>query len=142
MNKQPYPYCKHGVYVGGCGIDYMCGACEMGDDEDPSPNDIVGWINNLNAKMDENVAKIEGWYLEGNVWRFGWPKMYATLLRDDTRKLREYERELAEARRWATNGDDTLWGQRRYEAQIKEWHQMDGSEQFNNLPFHVLDGSY
>ena len=26
--------CKHGVYVGGCGIDYMCGACELGDDED------------------------------------------------------------------------------------------------------------
>lgn len=27
-----YPYCVHGVYVGGCGADYMCGACEMGDD--------------------------------------------------------------------------------------------------------------
>lgn len=23
-------YCKHGVYVGGCGIDYMCGYCESG----------------------------------------------------------------------------------------------------------------
>jgi hypothetical protein len=21
--------CKHGVYVGGCGADYMCQACEM-----------------------------------------------------------------------------------------------------------------
>lgn len=21
-------YCKHGTYVGGCGIDYMCGQCE------------------------------------------------------------------------------------------------------------------
>jgi len=21
--------CKHGVYVGGCGIDYMCPQCEM-----------------------------------------------------------------------------------------------------------------
>ena len=21
-------YCPHGVYVGGCGIDYMCGICE------------------------------------------------------------------------------------------------------------------
>lgn len=26
-------YCKHGVYTGGCGIDYMCGACEMGYDQ-------------------------------------------------------------------------------------------------------------
>ena len=23
-------YCKHGVYVGGCGIDWMCGDCEAG----------------------------------------------------------------------------------------------------------------
>jgi hypothetical protein len=25
-------YCKHGVYVGGCMEDFMCGRCEMGDD--------------------------------------------------------------------------------------------------------------
>lgn len=25
--------CKHGVYVGGCGIDFMCGNCEMGYDQ-------------------------------------------------------------------------------------------------------------
>lgn len=24
-------YCPHGVYVGGCGIDWMCGACEGED---------------------------------------------------------------------------------------------------------------
>ena len=23
-------YCEHGVYVGGCGIDWMCGYCESG----------------------------------------------------------------------------------------------------------------
>lgn len=23
-------HCEHGVYVGGCGADYMCGACEDG----------------------------------------------------------------------------------------------------------------
>ena len=25
-------YCFHGVYVGGCGIDWMCGYCESGDE--------------------------------------------------------------------------------------------------------------
>lgn len=31
---QSYPgdTCKHGVYVGGCGVDYMCGRCEFGED--------------------------------------------------------------------------------------------------------------
>ena len=27
----PGDICKHGVYVGGCGEDLMCGACEAGD---------------------------------------------------------------------------------------------------------------
>jgi len=31
MQPEPYPYCPHGSYVGGCGIDYMCHPCEMGD---------------------------------------------------------------------------------------------------------------
>lgn len=25
-------YCRHGVYTGGCGIDFMCGLCESGYD--------------------------------------------------------------------------------------------------------------
>lgn len=25
-------YCEHGVYVGGCGIDWMCGRCESGEE--------------------------------------------------------------------------------------------------------------
>lgn len=27
----PGDTCKHGVYVGGCGVDVMCGACEGGE---------------------------------------------------------------------------------------------------------------
>jgi|WetSurMetagenome_2_1015567.scaffolds.fasta_scaffold280367_1 hypothetical protein len=27
----PGDVCKHGTYVGGCGIDWMCGKCEMGE---------------------------------------------------------------------------------------------------------------
>lgn len=27
----PGDTCKHGVYVGGCGADHMCGSCEDGD---------------------------------------------------------------------------------------------------------------
>lgn len=34
-------YCKHGVYVGGCGIDWMCGECEFGDD--PHWRDDYRW---------------------------------------------------------------------------------------------------
>lgn len=27
---ESYDYCPHGVYVGGCGIDWMCNWCESG----------------------------------------------------------------------------------------------------------------
>ena len=29
----PGDTCRHGVYVGGIGIDWMCGRCEFGEDE-------------------------------------------------------------------------------------------------------------
>ena len=27
----PGDVCKHGTYTGGCGIDWICGPCELGD---------------------------------------------------------------------------------------------------------------
>lgn len=27
----PGDTCKHGVYVGGCGVDWMCAHCELGE---------------------------------------------------------------------------------------------------------------
>lgn len=35
----PHDHCRHGAYVGGCGIDFMCHACEMGD-PDPTMADL------------------------------------------------------------------------------------------------------
>lgn len=29
----PGDVCPHGVYVGGCGIDWMCPVCELGEEE-------------------------------------------------------------------------------------------------------------
>lgn len=34
-NYYPGDCCEHGTYVGGCGIDYMCHPCEMGDGPPP-----------------------------------------------------------------------------------------------------------
>lgn len=32
-NYYPGDVCPHGMYTGGSGIDWMCGPCEMGDDD-------------------------------------------------------------------------------------------------------------
>lgn len=33
-------YCIHGMYVGGCGIDWICGACESGFTDSPTEADL------------------------------------------------------------------------------------------------------
>jgi hypothetical protein len=35
----PGDICPHGVYTGGCGADYMCGACEAGYDDAEEPTE-------------------------------------------------------------------------------------------------------
>lgn len=45
-------YCKHGVYVGGCGIDWMCQRCEDGI-PDPTPRE-------LRAELGRIVDDAEG----------------------------------------------------------------------------------
>lgn len=46
----PYDHCRHGVYVGGCGIDFMCHACEMGD-PDPTPRDLITQVDRLAREL-------------------------------------------------------------------------------------------
>jgi hypothetical protein len=55
-------YCRHGVYVGGCGIDWMCPACEFGDDEveDLPPFDFrVAALGRAESAYDGNVRVFE-----------------------------------------------------------------------------------
>jgi hypothetical protein len=57
-------YCVHGTYVGGCGIDWMCGACESGEDrrdfvqvaEDRLTN--WAWADALNGHARNNLKAI------------------------------------------------------------------------------------
>lgn len=39
----PAEHCRHGVYTGGCGYDFMCHACEMGD-PDPTPRELAATV--------------------------------------------------------------------------------------------------
>ena len=49
----PGDTCKHGVYVGGCGADYMCGACEMGEDD--NEEDLAAVENAYSESDDEDL---------------------------------------------------------------------------------------
>jgi len=43
---QTYPgdVCEHGTYVGGCGRDWLCGPCELGDTYIPTRKDTLGLV--------------------------------------------------------------------------------------------------
>jgi hypothetical protein len=50
----PHDHCSHGIYVGGCGIDYMCHACEIGDGL-PSKKIAEKFANLVRERFDPSV---------------------------------------------------------------------------------------
>lgn len=108
-------YCKHGNYVGGCGADYMCGACEMGD-PDVTVNDSLATIERLVAESAE-VAR-RGYELGIDVVTVElmntvvWDKLSAVLIAG-------YEA-IDEIRQWAEDDDDNDWMDRRHAAMEEE----------------------
>jgi len=158
MNQTPINVCIHGTYVGGCGIDYMCHACEMGDLE-LSPNDAFeaakrSWIRDMNAKVEDLmfVMKIHDEKIEAGYPRWGgeFSPFLAKVLRGEAKIFRRdteaiFKRDcayLAEATRWAEAPDDADWIYNRFAAWEHEWNRMSGDEQFASLPDYVLDGGY
>lgn len=50
--QSPYSgHCFHGTYVGGCGIDWMCGWCESGE-EGSSPHDYLSGNYRYSLALD------------------------------------------------------------------------------------------
>lgn len=58
-------YCFHGTYVGGCGIDWMCGWCESGEDGSSHYDFLSGSLrysfalSRIKAKV--RSARLEAW---------------------------------------------------------------------------------
>lgn len=101
-------YCKHGRYVGGCGIDWMCGPCELGE---PDPT-----VRELHEQFAEAISLV----VEAGV-RFWTNAPFASYVGD--RNMRQATATLgyiAEAREWATSDDDDEWLSRRHRAECDE----------------------
>ena len=75
-------YCIHGVYVGGCGIDWMCGNCEMGYDQ-WYPTTV--WHNEVVIRGEKSDHVLHGnkrWYNtieEANDSADKWESVFAEL---------------------------------------------------------------
>lgn len=140
MQKQDYPYCPHGNYVGGCGADYMCGQCEMGDE----PLSI-NTLRLLRRNSYTTMAHFLNLYmnlcgLTPALWQ-GFALVNRDLVQRFLNDNAAIDRQIAEISVYATDDDDTTWLWKQHDARIKAWHEMDGDDQFESLPSYVLDGA-
>lgn len=143
MTKYAYGYCKHGAYVGGCGVDYMCGACEMGD-EDPTPRELLEIMQRAEARYDAKIVELEGLTIEwaGEGHKFISPRLILSLLRDSRVAFENAERTFFHVCQLANGMDDRDWLNRQHERNIQEFYEMDELDQMMDAPASVLDGGY
>ena len=152
-------YCKHGVFVGGCGIDWMCHACEMGDVE-PTPAEL---FERATAKFAEMVTSRTRALMFVTDWKATkenpdqLDKLEQQLLNGDEsivsllsgRRRVEFNAAVSswhESTLWAEGPDDNDWLARRHrilteqeEADRADWSTAD---HIAALPLHVQEGSY
>jgi hypothetical protein len=119
-----YPYCPHGVYVGGCGIDYMCGRCENGGEE-LSPAEQAEYVRYLYTTMCESLVAADatvGHYV-------GQAAVRLYVMRDRLPLLCAAIEELHTMREWARDDDDRGWLMAIHEEAQKEWYNAELSHE-------------
>jgi hypothetical protein len=152
-------YCKHGVFVGGCGIDWMCHACEMGDVE-PTPTEaaehMVTAFERYISRRGELlmlIASAKDATTSGDTAHLD--SLAGRILNGDQTLLGAYDnltnfhgavRNWQEACEWAEGPDDNDWLARRHrilteqeEADRAHWSTAD---HIAALPLHIQEGSY
>lgn len=89
-------HCVHGAYVGGCGIDWMCGRCEMGDGPDILPELHAG--ETYAEETQQRTAHV--WLTWLHVMDAGNPELFAHIAQQSSEvpKLADYLSALTETR--------------------------------------------
>lgn len=132
-----YPYCVHGKYVGGCGADYMCHACEMGYEE-PTLAEMTREIEREMERFSSALLKIAA---ENN---HELPVLLKTKFEMVVQKfetsLTNLFDEAAEIERWSEHPNDKNWIHNRHNTYIAEWEEKDTVQQIASLPQSIQDG--
>lgn len=130
----PADHCKHGVYVGGCGYDYSCFACEMGD-PDPTIGDLDNSISELENLRSNHRSKL--WAGMSDVAALVEYSVMLTvanhaaeidkLIKDDLdRQIKVLRAQRDEIAKWADSEQDDDWMRKRHYAQIDAYREAGG----------------
>lgn len=151
-------YCKHDVYVGGCGTDWMCMACEMGDVE-PTPTEAADRMvemferyTNRRSELLMLIAATKAADTSGDTAHLD--SLAGRILNGDqsllgTDNYASFHRAVnswMEACEWAEGPDDNDWLARRHriitEQEMAYREGWDTADHIAALPLHVQEGSY
>lgn len=138
-----YPYCPHGTYVGGCGIDYMCQACELGDEEVTAAEQAEYVRKIFSRRFDPQFGVLS--VVPLSLASPQAPRLPGALCQMIMGALGELAREQAfldEIRRYSEHENDRQWIWRRHGERRAEWDLRSAQEQLEILPDYVLDGGY
>lgn len=139
-----YPYCPHGVFVGGCGIDYMCQACELGDAE-PTPAEQADYVRRIYSKRFDPQFGVTS--IIPTILSMPTPGIikaipaFLEIMRGARNELAREQAFLDEIRRYARHENDAQWIWKRQGERRAEWDRLDDTQQFQALPDAVLDGA-
>jgi len=139
MDRTPYPYCPHGAYTGGCGIDHLCQACEMGDLE-PTASEQEAYIGALMSRTVEQHNQLLRIVLSCSEEARIMSVISSHRLESACYRIHQEQSLLDEIRKYSFHDDDVEWLYTRHNQRAREWNRLEGEEQFASLPAHVLDG--
>lgn len=119
-----YDYCKHGRYVGGCGIDWMCHRCEMGD-EDSTGRELLDYIVEAAKSLEISDQRIDEWLrLLSETSSTTIPQDTIMLLRAPyVNKVMELIREYNHIMSLANDLDDRGWLDREHDRIVQQYYE-------------------
>jgi hypothetical protein len=115
VEPTPEGHCVHGVYVGGCGIDWLCGSCELGDGHNSHTDASLASANKraTSKVVDAVVLGLNAWAILGSdiSWSFG-KHVVEHQYSDAINKLAHLKRTRARQAILAQDGLDDAWEER------------------------------
>jgi hypothetical protein len=139
FSPRPDGYCPHGTYVGGCGIDWICGACELGDDDWSLEDEAAATVRKATRHVLRHVGFLTDFGYELSQVNDNLRTQLVADVTQDGRRALDELRIIAAGRRF-----EARYGRDRYAVEgfatdcYRQWEHLDGNAK-GHYPYSELD---